>query len=221
MRWTGIAVLALACGWSGSAAAQGTVEFKVGDTVIVATPPKGYCPPAGDAIATARMTAAADSANVTLATFYPCGKTQATQEDYFLVKAPVQALALEIDRDTALDQLSAALNKPEVVDDAAEATSKQLSDRTSAMAGKPVSVKSSIRFTGRDDVCAYLGGTVGFASPDPKLSVTTEVGVCMTVVAKKLVAVYRYRKAGPDPQVETLQRSARNFAEGLEGKAAQ
>ena len=193
------------------------VTFRVGGVEFSMPMPAGYCLPQGTQIDVAQLIAAADTNSVTHLTLVRCGKAFSTAaNDYTLIKTPKTALIATIERPELLASLGAEFDKPETLkmlqsDEFDQEISKQAGE---VIPGKP-QFTGDLKPLGRDDVCAYMGGTVKVEQGS--FSYLQSVGTCITSVGKRVIVVNRYGVRADDAGVASLVREAK--AEALSIKA--
>ena len=207
----------LLVGATAAGAAGPTASFRFGGVEFEAPIPDGYCLPQGADIDAAQLLAAADRENVTHLTLYRCGANEGARNDYILVKTPRQALFASLEREQLLAGMAQAFESAEF-----ESTLAAVPDRVagdvSSVVGREVDLTGRIQPLGRDDTCAYMGGTLRVTSAE--LSYPISVGICMTVVSGRLVGVNYY---GPDrgsAGVRDLLERAKLFVQSMSGRPA-
>ena len=216
-RWA--ALLMLVTGSAPAAAAAPAAEFRSGGLEFQVPMPEGYCLPAGSDVDIAQLVAAGDSANVTHLTLVPCSKKQGLADDYIILKTPKAVLLVTFDRPQFLEELGAAFGSPEL--SSALASGKLLEQSGKEMGeviGVPVDLTGEIKPLGKDDVCAYLGGTINVSSAAASYRIA--VGMCMTVVAGRVLTINWY---GPDrgsAGVASLLLKSKRLAGQITGKPA-
>lgn len=186
--------------------------FRVGGVDFSLPLPKGYCLPQGVQIDIAQMIAAADPNSVTDLTLVQCGVTIGTgANDYTLIKTPTAALAAAVDRPQLLASLGAEFDKPETLKmlQSDEFDRKVSEDAGKAIPGKP-QFAGDIKPLGRDDVCAYLGGTTKVTGNG--ISYLQAVGTCITSIGNRVVVVNRYGTKADDAGIAALLREAKAVA---------
>ncbi|HEX8063870.1 MAG TPA: hypothetical protein VF535_11715 [Allosphingosinicella sp.] len=170
----------------------GTVEFRL-------PLPAGYCLPRGLQVDVAQLVAAGDAQNVTDLTLFPCrsavsGPELGSQKDYILIKTPKQALLTQVTREALLQGLGEAFENPAFAE--ALASGKLVKDagqEVSEVMGTKVDLSGNVAPRGKDEFCAYVGGTMAVSSA--LASYTLSVGACITAVGGRILTVYWY---GPD-----------------------
>jgi hypothetical protein len=182
-----------------AAAAEAT--FRMGGVGFRLPLPAGYCLPRGLQVDIAQLVAAGDNGNVTHLTLFPCdapldGAGLSSQKDYILIKTPKPALIIPMGREELLKGLgeafenpafTQALNSGQLLEDASKGVGEVL--------GSKVDLSGDVAPRGKDDVCAYLGGTMAVAAPAQGRSYTLAVGTCVTAIGGRMMAIYWY---GPD-----------------------
>jgi hypothetical protein len=171
-------------------------SFRVGGVAFGLPLPKGYCLPRGQQVDIARLVAAGDLRNVTHLTLFPCDAPVdaaglSAQRDYILIKTPKEVLNVQLTREALLQGLGEAFENPAFAQ--ALASGQLLKDAgkgVSDVIGTPIDLSGNIAPRGKDDVCAYLGGTVGIASRTN--SYTLAVGTCITAVGGRAISVNWY-----------------------------
>jgi hypothetical protein len=179
--------------------APAEASFRVGGVAFQLPLPAGYCLPRELQVDVAQLVAAGDTDNVTDLTLFPCnapvsGAEMGAQKDYILIKTPKQALIAQVSREELIRGMGEAFEKPAFTEALA---SGQLLDRAgkgvSDVLGTKVDLSGGVAPRGKDDFCAYLGGTMAVASSIK--SYTLAVGACITAVGGRVLAIYWY---GPD-----------------------
>jgi hypothetical protein len=184
---------------SGPALAQDakTARFQVTGVEIALPVPKGYCEPQGHGIAVAQLVAASDDDNVTDLTLHQCGD-ETRFVDYYILKTTKVMLTVAVSREELIAAMVDALDDPAVkasVDPAK--LNPEIERGFAGVTGQKLSVDTSVRWVGHDDVCVYLAGTVTFK--DPKGDSARAMSGCMTAVGGRAVNIYRYSD-GADPK---------------------
>jgi hypothetical protein len=202
-----------------AAAAEGAAQFSIGGVAMTTPVPAGYCLPQGPQIQAVKTVAAGDARNVTHLALLECAAPGGQIASYILLKTPNEAVNATLDLDRFLADAGAAFESPafkEMLD------SGKLHDESEASMGKAMGAKidlaGAVRPLGKDERCAYLGGVmqVTSATSDYKIS----IGMCMTVVAGRLLTINWY---GPDKGsagVGELLVKAKRLAAGIRGAAA-
>ena len=67
--------------------------------------------------------------------------------------------------------------------------------------GHPFDLRGDVRPLGRDQSCAYLGGTVDVKTPVKSYAIAN--GTCMTAVSDRVIATFWY---GPDTSSAGIRR---------------
>jgi hypothetical protein len=174
-------------------------SFRVGGVEFQLPLPSGYCLPRGLQVDVAQLVAAGDSDNVTDLTLFPCsapvdGPGLGAQNDYVLIKTPKPLLIVEASREEVLRGIGEAFENPAFTQAMASGqlmteAGKDVGD----VLGAKVDLSGDVAPRGKDDVCAYLGGTMAVQSP--RASYTLSVGACVTAVGGRMLTIYWY---GPD-----------------------
>jgi len=156
--------------------------------------PDGYCQPSGLGADTAQIMAAGDTVNVTHLTLVRCGASEDAFSDYYLIKTPSRVLLAVMDRETFLDSMGEVFASTEVAQ-LLESGSiiDQSEEAMSQVIGRQIDLAGAIQPLGRDDVCAYLGGTMQVQMEE--LAYSISVAACLTTVSSRILAIYSY---GPD-----------------------
>ena len=177
-----------------ASAAEPKATFRSGGVDFELAVPAGYCLPKGPQIEVAELVAAGDKQNVTHLMLVPCAPKTGIADDYILLKTPVQAILATLDRQQFLKEAGAAFDSPEMNALLSSGKVAQESGQSvSEVLGTRVDLSGNLRPIGKDDVCAYLGGTMAVASNAASYRIS--VGMCMTVVAGRLITINWY---GPD-----------------------
>jgi hypothetical protein len=212
-----MAVLVLVA--SPAAAAERTAQFSIGGVPLKAAVPAGYCLPQGAQVDAIRTVAAGDTRNVTHLALLACAPPGGQVASYILLKTPNEAVNATLDLQTFLADAGAAFDSPAFK---AMLDSGELHDESEASMGKAMGAKidlsGEVRPRGRDERCAYLGGTMQVKSANSDYKVS--IGMCMTVVAGRLLTINWY---GPDQGsagVGELLVKAKRLAVGIQGTPA-
>jgi hypothetical protein len=174
-------------------------SFRVGGVEFQLPLPSGYCLPRGLQVDVAQLVAAGDTANVTDLTLFPCaaptgGPDLGTQKDYVLIKTPKQAMLTQVTRKELLEGLGEAFDNLAFTE--ALASGKLMKDAgqgVSEVVGTKVDLSGNVAPRGKDDVCAYLGGTMTVTAAVKSYDLS--VGACITAVGGLILTIYWY---GPD-----------------------
>ncbi|MDQ8757289.1 hypothetical protein RCO27_13745 [Sphingosinicella sp. LHD-64] len=176
--------------------------------------PAGYCLPQGAQADAAQLLAAADSLNVTHLTLVRCEESPEAATDYNLIKTPRQALLTTIERRAFLDSVGEAFATTELTQLMESGSlNSQSEEGISQVIGRQIDISGSIRPLGRDQVCAYVGGTVQMQSNE--VSYDISMGACMTIVSSRLLFIYAYGPASGSAGVARLMVRARRLAESI------
>ena len=195
------------------AAAQS--RFRVGTVEFTAALPAGYCSATeGKNAAVAQMVAAADNRNVTHLTALSCDADTAWK-DYFILKTPNELLAIS----TNTAELQQAVG-PALKTALTTADNEEASKSVSRTMGSPVQIKGEVRGYGQDANCLYLGAVLDMDAPERGIKYTLAMSGCMTVVAGKVVTIYRYAPGTTDADVRKLMPSVLAFAKAITPVAA-
>lgn len=194
-------------------------SFRSGGVEFQMPIPAGYCLPKGSQIDIVQLLAAGDDRNVTHLTLLPCVEKKGIDRDYIVLKTPKEALLVPLDRAKFLEELGAVFESQEFRSELASGNILQESGKAAgAVVGTPIDLTGDIRPLGKDERCGYMGGTLKVASA--VANYTLAVGMCMTVVAGRLLTINWY---GPDTGsrgvAELLQKS-RRLAGEISGKPA-
>lgn len=190
------------------------MSFSIDDVRLTAPIPAGYCIPTGRDKTVADLVAKGDAENLTLATLIRCdqaGRAEGFGNDYMLIKTPIAAMGVRLQRAEFLQALAAEFGKADwqsgqlgaqATDDAA----KNVSDTLKT----PIEIKGEIKPRGTDEDCAYLGGSVNVTGAGVAYPII--LGGCMTTAGDKVLAVYSYGDPGTGGGVAGKMRSARAVA---------
>jgi hypothetical protein len=171
-------------------------SFQVGGIGFQMPLPSGYCLPRGAQVEIARLVAAGDTQNVTNLTLFPCNapveaEDLGEQKDYILIKTPKQAVNAEVTREALLQGMGEAFESPAFTQAMASGQFlKEAGKGVSDVVGRKVDLSGTVAPRGKDDVCAYLGGTMVVTSTIK--SYTLAVGACITAVGGRILTVYWY-----------------------------
>lgn len=198
--------------------AEQTVSFRFGGMEFETHIPDGYCLPRGRDIDVAQLRAAADDQNVTHLTLYRCQEA-GVRRDYILIKTPNAALPLRLPRQSFLAGVGEAFDSGPLRSDLASGEMvRQVEDRVSSVIGREVDLTGSIRPLGRDDVCAYLGGTMQVSSST--LTYSVSLGTCITVVSNRVITINWYGPDNGSAGIADLLRHSRRLAEQIQARRA-
>ena len=207
----------LLVGTTAAGAAGPTASFRFGGVEFEAPIPEGYCLPQGADIDVAQLIAAGDRDNVTHLTLYRCGPHEGVRTDYILLKTPRQALFANLEREQLLAAMAQVFESPEF-----ESTVAAMPDRVagdlSTVVGRDVDLAGRVRPLGRDDTCAYMGGTLQVSVA--QVTYPISLGLCMTVVSGRLVSVNYYGPDRGEAGVRDLLARAKLFAQAMTGRPA-
>ena len=184
-------------------------RFRVGTVEFTTALPAGYCAVDGKQAAVAQMLAASDNRNVTHLTAVSCDADKAWK-DYFILKTPNELLAVS----TTTAELQQAIG-PALKAAQSAASLDEASKSVSRTMGSPVQIKGEVLGYGQDANCVYLGAVLDMAAPERGIAYTLAMSGCMTVVAGKVVTIYRYAPGTTDADIRKLMPSVRAFAKAL------
>ena len=192
--------------------------FRFSGTSFSLPIPDGYCLPTGMGVDVAQILAAGDNDNVTHLMLNRCGprSQEAIDDDYILIKTPKRALLASVDRKSLLDAVGVEFDKPDFAaalarEDFTDGVEKSLEETL----GSKIDIGGALKPLGKDDICAYLGGTLEITTS--KLAYKISVAGCITSVANRIVTLYWY---GPDkgaPGIASLITRVRALAAKVEG----
>ena len=131
-------------------------------------------------------------------------------DDYVIIKTPIRALKMKLEKSSTLDQLAQAASKP-----SAPRLDAQMSDhiagRFESTVGTRLELEGTIGYAGRDQDCVYMAGRLSTTEkPDEKLWVAG----CMTVAHGKFLTVYRY-DSHDSVRIEDLKLHVRSIAKTI------
>lgn len=206
-----LALLSAPC-MAESAGKTGDIKFQVAERQLSWSLPDGYCLPEGDLAGVAQIVASADTTNVTNLTLYRCNSL--TPDNQILIKTPRSALMAQVSRAELLESVGKEFESSEF----AEALSSGKVDGAAAeglksVFGDDLQATTTIKPLGRDEVCAYMGGSVRIESANGASSEL--VGVCITSVNSKVVLIYRYGEANDVENIIPLVKMTRTLADSL------
>jgi hypothetical protein len=187
-----------------------TIGFMVGTASFELPTPSTYCVPVGKEAAVAQLMAAGDNLNVTMVTLFSCKTEGPREKDYTLIKTPKNLLMATVSLSDLLANVGAEFDKPEFKKFLKDDVGIQSSAALGETIGANVKVSSGLQPLGKDDVCAYLGGTISITVGSK--SYDQPVAACITVVEGRVLTTYRY---GPDASVAgvaALAKQARALA---------
>ena len=209
---------------SGAQPAPRETSFAVGGVTFQLPLPQGYCLPRGQQVDIARLVAAGDTQNDTHLTLFPCNAPAdaaglGTQEDYILIKTPKQAVNAQVTREALLQGLGEAFDSPAFAQAMASGQLLKESEQgVSNVVGTKVDLSGTVAPRGKDDVCAYLGGTLAVASR--LASYTLAVGTCVTAVGGRVLSVYWYGSDERPAGVARLLVKAKGLAQTIRTRPA-
>jgi len=189
-----MALTATACLAATGAGAQtkpGWTSFTVGGANFEMPIPAGFCLPNGKTADAARLLATGDKDNVTSVTLLSC--TGDGFDTYILIKTPVSLSNTDFTREETLKSLGAAFETPLFKDRLPSAVIDKSAQGLSEAFGQKVDLAGEVKPLGKDQACAYLGGTMDVKMP--QITYRVSVGTCLTAVGRRFIAVNAY---GPD-----------------------
>lgn len=176
--------------------------------------PAGYCRPKGRLQKTAGTLAAADTANVTLATLFRCDSVEKDDSpgvDYYVIKTPTGAMSMQVSRPDFLASLAPAYGKATwVIGPEADKVDADVGRALSSAVGQKVLVDGAFATRGTDDNCAYLGGTTRVTMSD--VAYETIIGTCITSSGQKPLVVFRYDDPTREDGIVGAMQDARALA---------
>jgi hypothetical protein len=198
-------------------------SFRVGTVELKLPLPSGFCLPRGLQADVAQLVAAGDNENVTHLSLFPCnaavaGPDLGAQKNYILIKTPKQALIAQVGRAELLQGLGEAFEKPAFTE--ALASGKFMKDAGKGMGeviGTKVDLSGDVAPRGKDDFCAYLGGTMAVASAIKSYKLS--VGACITSVGGRILSIYWYGPDDGSSGVARLLMKAKGLAQTIEARA--
>ena len=201
-----------------AAGPAGEMELNISGSKIRGPLPEGFCHPTGFDVRVSEVLAATDKDNATHLTLMPCGRRgeagEAPPSEYVLFKTPHAALSVAMDRAELLAGIGAAFENPEFT---AALESGAFNERAGKgfedVLGKKVSLSGDIAPRGKDDVCAYFGGTMAVASGATSYQIS--LGACITAVGKRMVTVNAYGPGNGAAGVAKLIARSRAIAVSL------
>lgn len=202
-----IAAVALAAG-SASSDVQPSA-FRVGAAAFNLPVPEGFCLPEGKDAAAAQLIAASDRDNVTHLSLLQCDETRRWL-DYFLIKTPTVALMATVTNDEFQRAVEPDLAKGFNSDEIVASASKDVSETFQSK----VDLKGKIVYLGKDEVCLYLGGVFDVTMRGG-VDYTLAMAQCMTVVAGKMLSIYRYGDGNDRKAIEALMPSTKALAKAI------
>lgn len=199
---------------AGPAAAGKVSRFNVGAVAFEMPTPEGFCPPTGAQVATVELMTQADNPSAMLLALFPCASAGSAPigSEYMIVKAPKMFLDQDLSRTEMLKLLGAAFENPAFKEGMA-AGRADVTKAFEAKSGQKVEMVGEVGPRGRDDVCAYLGG-----SPEVKSaggSVRLSIGACLTVVGNRFLVLLVCAPDTPGTAVPAMVARARRFVETI------
>lgn len=178
--------------------APAEASFRLGGMTFRLPLPSGYCLPQGLDVDVAQQVAAGDIENLTHLTLFPCtsgkGGPGIGDQNYIVIKTPRQVLLTQVSREELLKGLGEEFEKPAFAEALTSGNSlKDIAKGASEALGTPVDLSGEVAPRGKDEICAYLGGTLKVETK--AISYTVAVGGCITSIEGRVMTVYWY---GPD-----------------------
>lgn len=213
------AALSLACalGLATQAGAQGenlsqpvqvsAIEFSFGGETFEVAVPRGYCTPTGDQAAFSARIAEGDSQNETLVDLQRCG-TFGT--DYMVIKTPRQLPAVPLPKAVFVKMVAEQLETASMSD---EGMTKGQEDVEQMTGGEITVDPTSYSYTGYDEDCAYLAGTLQISAGEESDNVRT--GSCLTLVGTRNLSIHSYDATEDGESVEALKIRSRALANAI------
>lgn len=185
---------------AGASSIKSHEDIRVGTVPLRVPFPTGYCIPKGAEADRFEELAAPDHRNVTLLSLADC-RGHAGSNRYLIVKAPVAALDMTVERADAIKELSQAAEQPDFASEM-KSMPKDVGAAKSEATGVRTNVVGEYRLRGHDDICVYFGGTMATS----KLGATQNqaVGSCLTVVGKRLLELHAYKNSNDPNGYRTL-----------------
>jgi hypothetical protein len=198
-----------------AAPSPATASFRIGGVAYRLEIPPGYCMPQGRDLEVSRAIDAADDRNVAHLTLVACGKAGVeSSDDYFVVMTPKSALFATVERDAFLNGLGAAFDDPKFT---AFITSRELYDEVGrkggAALGASLNLTGDIRPLGKDQMCAYMGGTMQARMETGSYEMA--MGACMTAVGGRALGVCFYGRDTSSAAVTALLMRSKHVAEAI------
>lgn len=191
-------------------AMAGPHAFSVGTSKFTVRAPAGFCAPQGRAVDAMRLTAAADTGNVTALSLVGCTDTDASKPDYYLVKAPTILVDKTFERAAFLAEMTTTLALPQFTSDKGMVDNGKIEQDFANVAGVKPKIDGKIKPIGVDRDCAYMGGVLAFSAQN--ISYTRSVSLCLTVVGGKVIGITRYSDGNVPGNVQRHLASARALA---------
>lgn len=181
--------------------------FRVGGVVFSVPRPPGYCLPQGKQIDVAQLVAAADTNSTTDLGLFPCnGEVIAGAGDYTLIKTPNTMLIATVTRQQLFDTLGAAFDNPKFAELMNKTVEKNVADDLNKVIPLAAKVGNALKPLGRDETCAYIGGTITFDATN--MHYVQALGGCITVVGGRALMISRYgKKTGASDILQLLRES--------------
>ena len=187
-------ILSMLIGWDQSAYAankngSNLTYFRMGGIDFAVPIPAGYCMPQGRDIDIAQALAAADNVNLTHVTLMKCGETDLL--NYYILKTPRGAILKDLQLESFLNEIGVQFQSTAIQDFMKDGSlEKEVKKGLQTVLGGDLDLTTDIKPLGRDERCAYVGGTAEFTNvPDPyKIS----MGGCITIISNRIISVYSY-----------------------------
>lgn len=170
-----------------------TATFSLPGGSFKAPVPEGYCVPTGEYDANAKITAAADTANLTDISFTGCAEMQAglDQVTWAMIKTPLESLKESAGaRHDVIDYFKNQI-KPEDLKKWTDEAQTSTNAQAQTIYGKDLKIATEVKPLAADAFGAYLGGTISVdVAADKKILLTCVYGI--TVVNDRIFTLYFY-----------------------------
>ena len=205
---------------SPAAAQEKVAEYRSGGVNFKVPVPPGYCLPKESQFDALRAAAAGDNRNVTHLALLACNiAADGSIPEYILFKTPNEVVNATLELGQFLAEAGAAFESPALAELLASGKLTEESEASISKAlGSKVDLSGGVRPLGKDERCAYMGGTMQVQRA--AIAYKFSVGTCMTVVAGRLMTINWY---GPDKGaagVAALLAASKRLAVSIRGAPA-
>jgi hypothetical protein len=195
-----------------AADAAKVARFKIGAVGFEMPVPEGFCPPTAAQAAALEVTNQADTQNVTDLMLFACATAGAAPKEFVLLKSPKAMLDVDLTREDMLKLLGTAFESP-AFKEGMQAGIADMSRSVQARSGQKLEMTGDTGPRGRDEVCAYIGGTSLVNGPGGSARVS--MGACLTVVGGRFITLAVGAPATNEAAVPALMARARRLAETI------
>lgn len=222
MKQIFLVFLSILMGWSQpvcAAESQGNdlAYFRMGGVDFAVPIPAGYCVPQGRDVDIAQALAATDNINLTHVTLMKCGENDLL--NYFILKTPRAAILKDFQLEPFLNEIGVQFQSTAIKDFMSDGSlDKEVKKGFQTVLGSDLDLTTDIKPLGRDERCAYVGGTAEFTNvPDPyKIS----MGRCITIISNRIISIYSYGSRTDVQGVVEQLKKAKELSVRMTGKPA-